>query len=75
MLGKINTVISIIKINMMKGVVYSSNVEATKKITSEWYLWMHHTIDKIPDNYEKKNLNGKKIILKIKQVHQKVLSQ
>ena len=34
-------------------VVYSSNVEATK-ITSEWYLWMHHTIDKIPDNYEKK---------------------
>ena len=30
-------------------VIYSNNVEATK-ITSNWFLWMHHTIDKIPDN-------------------------
>ena len=30
-------------------VVYAKNIEATK-ITSEWYLWIHHTIDKIPDN-------------------------
>jgi len=29
-------------------VIYSKNIEATK-ITSEWYLWIHHTIDKIPD--------------------------
>ena len=29
-------------------VIYSSNIEATK-ITSDWFLWMHHTIDKIPD--------------------------
>ena len=29
-------------------VVYSKNIEATK-ITSDWYLWMHHTIDKIPE--------------------------
>ena len=29
-------------------VIYSGNVEATK-ITSDWYLWIHHTIDKIPD--------------------------
>ena len=28
-------------------VIYSGNVEASK-ITSDWYLWMHHTIDKIP---------------------------
>ena len=34
-------------------VVYSNNVESTK-ITSDWFLWMHHTIDKIPDNLEKK---------------------
>ncbi len=35
-------------------VLYSKNVEATK-ITSNWYLWMHHTIDKIPNkNTEKK---------------------
>ena len=29
-------------------VVYSKNIEATK-ITSDWYLWIHHTIDKTPD--------------------------
>ena len=34
-------------------VIYSSNIEATK-ITSDWFMWMHHTIDKIPDNSEKK---------------------
>ena len=34
-------------------VIYSSNIEATK-ITSDWFMWMHHTIDKIPDNNEKK---------------------
>jgi len=33
-------------------VIYSSRVEATK-ITSDWYLWMHHTIDKIPDDKDK----------------------
>ena len=46
-------------------VVYSKNVEATK-ITSDWYLWMHRTIDKIPDEKEK-NIHGKKNILRIKQ--------
>jgi NADH dehydrogenase len=34
-------------------VIYSKNIEATK-ITSDWFLWMHHTIDKIPTNNEKK---------------------
>ena len=34
-------------------VVYSNNIEATK-ITSDWYLWIHHTIDKTPDNKETK---------------------
>ena len=34
-------------------VVYSDNIEATK-ITSEWYLWIHHTIDKPPVNTEAK---------------------
>ena len=33
-------------------VIYLNNVEATK-ITSDWYLWMHHTVDKIPE--EKNN--------------------
>ena len=34
-------------------VIYAKNIEATK-ITSDWFLWMHHTIDKIPSNKEKK---------------------
>ena len=34
-------------------VVYVNNIEATK-ITSEWYLWMHHTIDKIPNKTDAK---------------------
>ena len=36
-------------------VIYSNNIEATK-ITSDWFMWIHHTIDKIPDNNEKKYL-------------------
>ena len=40
-------------------VIYAKNVEATK-ITSEWYLWMHHTIDKIPKDNETKFLWQKK---------------
>ena len=40
-------------------VVYSGNVEATK-ITSDWYLWMHHTVDKIPIQNEKKHYWQKK---------------
>jgi len=34
--------------NNERWVVYSKHVEATK-ITSDWFLWMHHTIDNIPD--------------------------
>ena len=46
-------------------VVYSNNIEATK-ITSDWYLWIHHTIDKIPDNKDDKltkSKNGKVILV------------
>ena len=34
-------------------VIYSKNIEATK-ITADWYLWIHHTIDKIPDKNDTK---------------------
>ena len=34
-------------------VIYSNNIEATK-ITSDWFMWMHHTVDKIPDENEEK---------------------
>ena len=46
-------------------IVYAKNIEATK-ITSDWYLWMHHTTDKIPDKkdvkhaWQKKHLENKK---------------
>ena len=46
-------------------VIYSSEIEATK-ITSDWYLWIHHTIDKIPDDklankykWQKKHMENK----------------
>ena len=44
-------------------VIYSSSVEATK-ITSEWFLWIHHTINKVPDikdtryKWQKKHLEN-----------------
>ena len=34
-------------------VIYQNDIEATK-ITSDWYLWMHHTIDKVPNLKENK---------------------
>ena len=34
-------------------VVYADNIEATK-ITSDWFLWIHHTIDKIPSDKDTK---------------------
>ena len=44
-----NSETNIIKIKKdERWVVYADKIEATK-ITSNWYLWMHHTIDKIPD--------------------------
>ena len=33
-------------------VIYSKKIEATK-ITSDWYLWMHYTVDKIPEIVKK----------------------
>ena len=40
-------------------VIYSNSIDATK-ITSDWYLWIHHTIDKIPNDKEDKYLWQKK---------------
>ena len=34
-------------------VIYANSIEATK-ITSEWFLWIHHTIDKTPNFKETK---------------------
>ena len=54
-------------------VIYSKNIEATK-ITSDWYLWMHHTIDKIPKDNETKIFLAKKTFKKIKRVLKIVLN-
>ena len=40
-------------------VIYSENIEATK-ITSDWYLWIHHTIDKIPEEKDKSKYSWQK---------------
>jgi len=45
--------------NNQRWVVYKDNIEASK-ITSEWFLWMHHTIDEIPNKKKKKNIKKKK---------------
>ena len=34
-------------------VIYAKDIEATK-ITSDWFLWMHHTINEIPSETLKK---------------------
>tara|TARA_B110000285_G_scaffold210687_1_gene252727 strand:+ start:379 stop:741 length:363 start_codon:yes stop_codon:yes gene_type:complete len=34
-------------------VVYKDNIEASR-ITSEWFLWIHHTINETPNNNNKK---------------------
>ena len=44
-------------------VIYSNKIEATK-ITSDWFLWMHHTINELPSK-KLKNILGKKTIMKI----------
>jgi NADH:ubiquinone oxidoreductase subunit len=34
-------------------VIYSNKIEATK-ITADWYLWIHHTVDSIPNDIDNK---------------------
>jgi len=40
-------------------VIYADTIEATR-ISSSWFMWIHHTIDKIPEQNEKKYLWQKK---------------
>ncbi len=40
-------------------VIYSESVEASK-ITSEWYLWMHHTTNNIPEEKDLKKYSWQK---------------
>ena len=51
--------------NDERWVVYSSEIEATR-ITSDWYLWMHHTIDKIPNIQSEKKYSWQKNMRRIK---------
>ena len=46
--------INIIKVKKMSaGLFTQKKIEATR-ITSDWYLWIHHTINQIPNNTDKK---------------------
>ncbi len=38
--------------NDERWVIYNKNIEATK-ITNDWYLWIHHTVNEIPKNTKK----------------------
>ena len=40
-------------------VVYFSNIEATK-ISSDWYMWIHHTVDKTPNENDTKKHSWQK---------------
>ena len=40
-------------------VIYSKEIDASK-ITTSWYLWMHLTIDKIPEHNEEKKYKWQK---------------
>ena len=49
-----NMEIDIIEVEKMSvGLFIIHNIEATK-ITSDWYLWIHHTTDRVPSNKDKK---------------------
>ena len=61
-------------------VIYKSDIEATK-ITSDWFLWMHHTINEIPSNSQKKfswqkshtqNLSGSSKAYKPNKISKKI---
>ena len=41
--------------NDTRWVVYKDNIEASK-ITSDWFLWIHHTINELPSKQKKKYL-------------------
>ena len=57
-------------------VIYSKDIEATK-ITADWYLWIHHTTNTIPDRkftrfkWQKNHLENKIVIAQ--NLYEKVL--
>ena len=40
-------------------VIYSKNIEATR-ISSDWYLWIHHTINNTPNDIKLKKYKWQK---------------
>ena len=61
-------------------VIYSQDIEATK-ITSDWFLWIHHTTDDIPTEKKskyswqkkhKENLSGTKKAYKPNKISKKI---
>ena len=54
-------------------VIYAKDIEATK-ITSDWFLWMHHTVNEIPLESQKKfkwqKSHNKIYLVQIKLINQ-----
>ena len=44
----------------MKDGLYILEMLRQLKISSDWYFWMHHTIDRIPDQSIERNILGKR---------------
>ena len=61
MLEKMNLEINIIKIKKMKDGSFIKRYRGNK-ITSDWFLWMHHTVNEIPSETVKKYSWQKKVI-------------
>ena len=64
-------------------VIYAKDIDATK-ITSDWFLWIHHTIDEIPSNQTKKydwqkkhtpNLSGTELAYKPNKISKKKVNK
>ena len=49
--------------NDQRWVVYKNDIEASK-ITSEWFLWIHHTVNEVPTNQKKKTSLAKRTFRK-----------
>ena len=82
MLGQISTEINIIKVKTMNVGSFIQKNRATK-ITNDWYLWIHHTIDNAPSSkienlHGKKHLEnqtGTKIVFKPVKISKKILKK
>mgnify|MGYP001436403392 CR=1 FL=1 len=52
-------------------VIYQDNIEASK-ISADWYLWMHHTVNEIPNSKITTETSGGRMVNGLGEVQNKV---